>query len=291
MARALRTLVDRRWTEPLPIYAWLIEHPEGLILVDTGETARSAVRGYFPRWHPYYRFGVRFRVRPEDEIGAQLSTLGVRPADVRWVVLTHLHTDHAGGLHHFPDSEILVSREEYEQARGVPGRLRGYLPHRWPTWFAPRLLEFGDDPVGPFPTSCSVTAAGDVRVVPTPGHTRGHCSVVVLDGAPKVVFLAGDATYSQALLERRAVDGLGALGAGRAVARRSVDRILALARMTEMVYLPSHDPGAGLRLRNAYRLPNEQDRADAQTRTSAPRAIPREDWVHTGGVLTRPHPC
>jgi len=149
LMRAARTLTDRNWTPPLPIYAWLIEHPEGLILVDTGETARTATPGYLPRWHPYHRLAVRFDVRPEDEIGPQLTAMGVRPNDVRWVVLTHLHTDHAGGLHHFPESTILVRRTEYEAAQGFAGRLRGYLPHRWPTWFRPRFLTFGPTPVGP----------------------------------------------------------------------------------------------------------------------------------------------
>jgi hypothetical protein len=43
--------------------------------------------------------------------------------------MTHLHTDHADGLHHFPQSEILVSRKEYKLASGFMGRLRGYLPN------------------------------------------------------------------------------------------------------------------------------------------------------------------
>ncbi len=57
--RRLNTLFDSAWTEPLPIYVWVIEHPEGIIVVDTGETARAAEPGYFPWWHPYYRFNVR----------------------------------------------------------------------------------------------------------------------------------------------------------------------------------------------------------------------------------------
>ena len=65
LRRSARTLLDRHWTTPLPIYAWLIEHPEGPILVDTGETARTATAGYLPRWHPYYRLAVRFHVRPD----------------------------------------------------------------------------------------------------------------------------------------------------------------------------------------------------------------------------------
>jgi hypothetical protein len=45
----------------VPILAWVIEHPEGIIVVDTGETARTAEPGYLPSWHPYYRFAVRFQ--------------------------------------------------------------------------------------------------------------------------------------------------------------------------------------------------------------------------------------
>ena len=169
--RRLNTLLDKTWTEPLPIYAWVIEHPEGIIVVDTGETARVAEPGYFPWWHPYYRLGIRAWVRPEEEIGPQLQALGIQPTDVRWLVMTHLHTDHAGGLHHFPKVEILVSRTEYQLASGTAGRVRGYLPNRWPTWFVPHLIEFAPKPYGPFPSSYSLTQAGDVVIVPTMGHT------------------------------------------------------------------------------------------------------------------------
>jgi N-acyl homoserine lactone hydrolase len=59
----LNILLDPNWTEPLPIYAFVIEHPEGLIVVDTGETARVAEPGYFPWWHPlevaHQWFGLR----------------------------------------------------------------------------------------------------------------------------------------------------------------------------------------------------------------------------------------
>ena len=126
------TLLDKKWVQ-VPIYAWVIEHPEGVIVVDTGETARTAQKGYFPRWQPFLRqTSDKFLVSPEDEIGPQLKNLGIEPGDVRWVVLTHLHTDHAGGLHHFPRAEILVSRKEYAAARGLRGMLQGYLPSHDP---------------------------------------------------------------------------------------------------------------------------------------------------------------
>ena len=106
--RLLNTFLDREWTDPLPILAWAIEHPEGVIVVDTRQTARASEPGYFPRWHPDFRTGLREWVAREEEVRPQLERLGISPAEVRWLVMTHRHTDHAGGLHHFPKSEILV---------------------------------------------------------------------------------------------------------------------------------------------------------------------------------------
>lgn len=124
--RLVDTLLDRSWTDPLPIYFWLVEHVEGLIVVDTGETARVAEPGYFPRWHPYFRLGLREWVPEDQEAGPALRRRGFDPAEVRWVLMTHLHTDHAGGLGHFPRSEVLVSRAEFQNASGTLGKLRGF---------------------------------------------------------------------------------------------------------------------------------------------------------------------
>ena len=151
--RLLATLADRNFTEPLPILAWLVEHPDGLILVDSGETARVMEPGYFPGWNPYFKRSVRMAVQPEDEIGPQLRKLGFDPADVRHVVLTHLHTDHAGGLHHFPASAVHASRDELALATGRLGKVYGYLPHRWPEWLQPRPVDFDGPAFGPFTAS------------------------------------------------------------------------------------------------------------------------------------------
>jgi glyoxylase-like metal-dependent hydrolase (beta-lactamase superfamily II) len=243
-ARLVKTLIDPNWSEALPIFAWLIEHPEGLIVIDTGETSRVADRGYFPWWHPYFKLAVREWVAPEDEIGPKITALGFSPDDVRWVIMTHLHTDHAGGLAHFPKSEILIHRPEFENASGLMGKARGYLPHRWPPEFAPRRFELEPDAFGPFPHSLPVTAAGDVRIVPTHGHTRGHVSVVLEEEA-QLVFFAGDTSYTEQLMVAQAIDGV---APDERAARETLRRIHQLARERPLVYLPSHDPRAAARL-------------------------------------------
>jgi N-acyl homoserine lactone hydrolase len=243
-ANPAAVLVDPRWTEPLPILAWLIEHPEGPIVVDTGETARAAEPGYLTPWHPYFRLAVREWVRPEDEIGPQLERLGVAPDDVRRVVLTHFHTDHAGGLPHFPRTEIVTSRRAFEEARGLAGKVRGFLPQHWPPGFAPTVVDFDEDAFGPFASSARLTAAGDVRLLPTPGHTGGHVSVAVEDG-DTVVFLAGDASYTQALMLAGRADGV---APRRSPAVETLGRIRRLAAERPTVYLPSHDPDSARRL-------------------------------------------
>ena len=242
--RLLDTLFDRQWTEPLPIYAYAIEHPEGVIVVDTGETARVMQPGYFPRWHPYPPLAVRMDVAPEQEIGPQLRQLGIEPGDVRKVVLTHLHTDHAGGLHHFPDAEILVTAAELDDASGFAGRVRGYPNRRWPDWFAPTGLELPDRAYGPFPTSLPLTDAGDVTIVGLAGHTPGHIGVVV-DESDRRVFLAGDTSYNQELMLRGAVDGV---CPDEDVARLTTERVQAFVRERPTVYLVAHDPETGARL-------------------------------------------
>jgi len=242
--RLLNTLADRRWTEPLPIYAWLIEHPEGAIVIDTGDTAFTAKSGYFPWWQPYFRLGLQMFVRPEEEIGPRLKKLGFTHSDVRWLLMTHLHTDHAGGLYHFPDVETFVSRKEYETASGWIGRINGFLPHRWPSWFAPKQIDFTPRPFGPFPESATLTRAGDVHVVFTPGHTAGHMSVI-LEAGDITYFFAGDASYNEGLMMDQVVDGV---TFNPRVAKQTLDRILAYVKSTPTVYLPSHDPGAAGRL-------------------------------------------
>jgi glyoxylase-like metal-dependent hydrolase (beta-lactamase superfamily II) len=243
IARLGHILFDKDWSDWVPIHAWLIEHDEGPILVDTGETARVHERGYHPRWHPFFRRSSQFQVTPDDEIGPQLQKIGVRARDIRQVVLTHLHTDHAGGLAHVIDRKIWLHPIEWSRAQGIAGQVQGYLPHRWPKWWDPEPMRFEAVALGQFPERMPLTRRGDVFAVPTPGHTPGHVSVVVR-GEPSI-FIAGDTSYTQELLQQGVVDGV---SPDEPVARLTIQRILALGREQPLVYLPSHDPYSADRL-------------------------------------------
>jgi glyoxylase-like metal-dependent hydrolase (beta-lactamase superfamily II) len=244
LARRLAIFTDRAWTDWLPTYAWAIEHEEGVIVVDTGQGAHllDSARSL----HPYVRWEVAFRIEREQEIGPQLRALGIGPRDVKRVVLTHLHMDHDGGLVHFPNSEILVAPGELRSARGWAGRLRGYLPQRWPSWFDPRPLALTGGPLGPFARSHRLTASGDVVAVATPGHTPDHLSVLVQDGDTSVL-LAGDTSYNEALMLAGTVDGV---SADDGISKATLNAIAAFAQDRRLVYLPTHDPESASRLAN-----------------------------------------
>lgn len=219
-----RYLADSWRDEALPVNAFLVEHPAGLCLFDTGQTARAAEPGHFPRWHPFFRLA-RFELGPTDEAAAQLERIGASPADIRWVVLSHLHTDHVGGLASFPAAEVLVSRVEWRSAAGLRGRLRGYVQHEWPEGVSPRLVDFDGPAIGPFPGSYDVAGDGRLLFVPLPGHTPGHSALLVRDEEQSWL-LGGDAAHSAEDLAETAPE------------------IAAFCAREGIVFLATHDPQA-----------------------------------------------
>lgn len=242
---------DRTWTDWVPTYAWAIETDgEGVIVVDSGQAAyllEEARRSF----HPFVRFEAMFQITPEQEVGPQLRALGIGARDVRKVVLTHMHLDHDAGISHFPASEILAAPGEIARASGMAGMLRGYLPQRWPGWFAPKGLALDDGAYGPFAASKRLTRDGRVVAVATPGHTPDHLSVIVDDGDVSL-FLAGDTSYTEDLMLAGAADGV---SPKPEVTRATLATIRQFASQRPTVYLPAHDPGAGMRFANRRTVP------------------------------------
>ncbi|GME64461.1 hypothetical protein GTA08_BOTSDO13014 [Neofusicoccum parvum] len=215
--RRLRAALCTTWTAPLPIGAFLIAHPSGPILFDTGESPLCNTPGYVPAWNVPTRTWSRTAIAPADGIVAQLRARGVEPKDLQAVVLSHLHRDHAGGLEELaraaPDVPVWVGAEHWGAFGQSPWRaaLEGCVPGHWPPGFAPRLLERGGEAVGPWGCGYPLTEDGRVVAVDTPGHVPGHVSLVVRgvdgEGVETTFFLTGDATYGMELLDREETDG------------------------------------------------------------------------------------
>jgi N-acyl homoserine lactone hydrolase len=236
----LRILASQEFTPALPIFAWLIAHPEGDILVDSGMSGGLLRPGYldslgrFDAW--LSRRLCSFIFKPGDEIGAQLSL--IRPSGTQGlrVVMTHLHIDHVDGLSELAGCEILVNEAEWAHPSGAPKALLAPLKPKW----------FGFKPNGDaiFGLAFPTTRAGDVMAVPTPGHTPNHCSIILRRGGFSYIF-AGDAAYNQGQLLS------GELAGAHMDARRAADsigRLKSFAQNNPTVLLPTHDPGAAQRL-------------------------------------------
>jgi glyoxylase-like metal-dependent hydrolase (beta-lactamase superfamily II) len=152
------------------------------------------------------------RLDPKETMRAQLAPLGIRPDDVRHIVVTHLDLDHAGGLADFPRAKVHVHEVELAAAlaRKSGNEKRRYRPAQWahnPDWA--RLPVGGEAWQGFAGVNKLPGVAAEILLVPLYGHTRGHCGVAVR--APEGWLLhAGDAYFHHGEVEpqRRCPTGL-----------------------------------------------------------------------------------
>jgi len=191
----------------------LIQTHQENILVDTGI-------GELPE---AYRKFYTVRRGPEQNLKAQLAQHGLKPEDIHVVVNTHLHFDHCGNNILFPSAKFIVQADEFRYAQ-KPDRFQeaGYIKELFDIKKDYQLVR-GEYRVN-----------DDVLVLPTPGHSIGHQSVIVTDGEKKYVY-CGDAAPIRECLERRNIPGV--LYSPHE-ALKSIDRLRAI---TNAVYIYSHD--------------------------------------------------
>ena len=244
LSRLWQLFFTQKWAERMPIYCWLVEHPSGLILIDTGETARVNEKGYLPD-SAAYRGSLQVDIKREDEVDRQLAALGFSPDDISAIYLTHLHTDHVGGLYHFPNTPIFAPKNEYEIAISPKGEGNGFLKKNWPEWFKPQLIDLSDGAEGNFASSQKMTDDGSIVAIPTPGHSAGHLAYVIKDEDIRYV-IAGDVTFNLETLATSTPNVI--LSNNDAVESVAALKTYALAAPT--VVLSSHDDNVSALLAN-----------------------------------------
>lgn len=150
------------------IHAFLIEHSDGPVLVDTGigEGNDYIEQAFAPR---------------RKDFLAELKTLGIAPEDITAVINSHLHFDHCGNNSLFPRARFFMTRAELEDARG-----KFYTVQEWFDFDGARLNIIEEE----------TEILPGLTALPTPGHTRGHLSVIVQTERTEVI--AAQAIYTHA---------------------------------------------------------------------------------------------
>lgn len=173
----------------MPVYCYLIEHEKGLVLVDAGVANED--------------LGV---VEPGQDIAKQLEAAGYALDDIDYLVMTHMHLDHAAFMDSFPNSTVVVRRSELEIALDPPASEGGYVPSQYRLLATAgsssrRAVCISDD------EDYDLFGDGSIVLIDTAGHSVGHQSVSVsLPGSGRFL-IVGDAAYFRANLDRDILPG------------------------------------------------------------------------------------
>jgi glyoxylase-like metal-dependent hydrolase (beta-lactamase superfamily II) len=185
----------------IPIPSYLIRHPKGNVLYDGGMQEEATD----PR--SYYGDGFTDVMKPqlaaEQHVIAQLESLDVDPASIRYVIESHLHFDHVGAVGHLPAAQFLVQRRElayaYDPHWFVDGYHRADFDRPEVDW---ELLDLDEER-----PELDLYGDGTLRLVHTPGHAVGMTSLLVnLEGGP--ILIAGDAAHTETHYNHKALPGL-----------------------------------------------------------------------------------
>jgi N-acyl homoserine lactone hydrolase len=216
-------------TIPVPFY--LIDHPSGLALFDTGMKLDN--------WPPQYKQDGD--QRPDQMIDIQLAALGYKPDDIKYVIMSHLHLDHAGGMPFFPKATFIVRKSEL-RAAWWPERFQvHYIFDDYKETRNFSFIELDDTEV------FDVFQDGSVLCIDTKGHSQGHQSLVVnLPRSGRFVLTADAAAMAEILDE----------GVLPAIAWNAEEALKSLRKVQHMkregaTVLMAHDPDQWERTRLA----------------------------------------
>lgn len=214
----------------LPCPSFLIEHPKGLVLFDTGCNPKiiDDAAGY---WGEQVAAHLPIKWSKAETLDKQIEGVGYKTSDVKYVILSHAHLDHSGGLGYFPNAKFLVGANELRYAYWPdPDRrwafiLNDFLPTRGFDW-----LELDRD--------FDLFGDGALQFLLTPGHTPGE-STLLVNLPNRKIALPGDTVHLRAALDQEATMGV---DYDPVAAMLSLKRVKALRDMQDVTVWITHDP-------------------------------------------------
>jgi len=182
-------LAGEKGSLTVPVPAYLIEHPNGRAVFDSGlhvetQTDPNHRLGRLAQFH-------KVGFKPGEEIAARLESLGVASSKVDFIINSHLHFDHCGGNQQLPNATLLIQRREWEAGHNSELIESVYYdPHDYDHGHNVKVIDGEHDVFGD----------GSVVCIHTPGHTPGHQSLRVRIGSDEIV-MTGDACYLRRTLD------------------------------------------------------------------------------------------
>ena len=202
---------SRLW---LPVSCYLIEHPKGLVLVDTGWARSMSPNGVLDKQAQVKSLGSRLLyvinqgVLPAGQaIDEQLAAMGIAPSDLTCVLLTHLDCDHANGIAQVRGAQrILAARDEIDSVKKGPIARVRYQSH----WWDGSGIEFFDwnGAQGPHGKSFDLFGDGSIVCMAIPGHADGLFAVKVTGKDGRFVLLFSDGGYSSRSWQEMVLSGI-----------------------------------------------------------------------------------
>jgi len=234
----------------IPVGFYVIKHPKGYVLFDTGNNDKIIDDiNYWPKGMQ----GLNPVRTPDVAIDTQLRKIGLTPNDIKYVVVSHMHLDHGGNVAKFPNSTLIIQRDEINYAmfpdepftgpfiREDAWVLRAENGSNKPNSMNMIILDQKD---------YDIFGDGSVTVLNSRGHTKGHQMMLVRLPKKGPTILTGDNVYFRENVDKHIPPNL-VLAYDPAGIMRAYDYIRLMMATEGADYFTAHDPDAFKAMKHA----------------------------------------
>ena len=180
----------------VPVSFYVIKHPRGVVMFDTGNNDKTITdpEGW---WGPLAK-GFGLKMTKDDAIPVQLAKIGLKPEDVKYVAVGHLHLDHGGNVGQFKNATLIAQDDEFKAAWWPDvGYSVYYIPGDFAETKNMKTIRLNGD--------FDLFDDGTVRLMRAPGHTPGSQFMVVKLPKTGSLILTSDCVYSTENLDKNLI--------------------------------------------------------------------------------------